>query len=101
MRAVLAAATLLALGACASGSGDPEASGRIKDGFARLGAADARGDCLARGVTRRLNSADDEEAARIVESSRSKEEMKEGVLGAKARIQRAFIGANMSCSLFG
>lgn len=101
MRAVFAAAALLALGACATSGGDPEASGRMRDAFARLGAEDARGDCLARGVTRRLNSSDEEEAARIVESSRSKEEMKEGVLGAKTRIQRAFIGANMSCSLFG
>lgn len=94
-------ALFAALGGCASNASDPESKGRIKDAFARLGAEDARGDCLARGVTSRLSTADEREAARIVESSRSKEEMKDSVLGAKSAIQRAFVSANMSCSLLG
>ena len=101
MKRFVAAAMLLALGGCATGGSDPEASGRIRDGMTRLGAAEARGECLARGVTKRLKSEDEREAARIVEQSRSRDEMKEGVLSAKDDIKRAFIGANMSCSLFG
>ncbi len=100
MRAI-AAAAVLALGACATGASDPEASNRIKQGITRLGGAEARGECLARGVTRRLNSHDEREAARIVERSLSKDDMRDGVLGANEDIRRAFIGANMSCSLFG
>lgn len=97
----LCAAAFLALGACASGASDPEASARIKDGITRLGAAEERGDCLARGVTRRLKTEDEKEAARIVERSQTKDDMRDGVLGANDDIRRAFISANMGCSLFG
>ncbi|MEQ8936620.1 MAG: hypothetical protein RIE56_12600 [Amphiplicatus sp.] len=103
---LLLAAALLAAG-CASSSSDSlsEAEGvsalRIRDGMQRLGASEERGDCFARRIARTLDREDEEEAAALVERSASKDDMRESVLSASAPVQRAFIGANMGCSLFG
>lgn len=87
--------------ACATGSGgaNPAASSRIAQGLERLGASPSKRECMAAGVDRHLGDADDEEAARVVEGARTRDEMKEGVLGASERVKRAFIAAGLGCSL--
>ena len=80
---------------------DADVAARISTGMQRLGASSARGDCYANRIARTLSDADRNEAARIVERSKSKREMRKGVLSASAPVRRAFIGAKFGCSLAG
>lgn len=97
----------LALAGCASGRApgyaqeDAASALRIRDGMARLGASEARGDCFARRLAGTLDPEEENEAAAIVEGSLSKEDMREGVLSASGNVRQAFIGANFGCSLAG
>lgn len=84
----------------AAGGGESASSSRISDGMQRLGASEARGDCFARRISRSLNGEDEEEAATLVERAGSRDDMREGVLSASGPVKRAFIGANLGCSLF-
>lgn len=105
-RLYLFLATLAAAG-CASSGGDAlsfadgASAMRIRDGMQRLGASEERGDCFARRIAGSLDDAEEEEAAALVERSASKDDMRESVLSASGPVQRAFISANMGCSLFG
>ncbi|MBY0423854.1 MAG: hypothetical protein K2Q06_16235 [Parvularculaceae bacterium] len=101
MNRSLALLLTLALAGCATAAGDynPQTSSRIAQGLERLGASKSKRDCMAAGVDSRLGDAEDEEAARLVENARSRDEMQDGVLGASERVRRAFIGANLGCSL--
>lgn len=94
---------LIALAGCASAGGgaNPRAKARMVEGMDRLGASAARRECFAEKVDQRLGDAEDEEAARIVENARSRDEMREGVLAASERVRRAFIVASLGCSLSG
>lgn len=94
---------LALLGACASmrrGEESPEAA-RIRAGMARLGASEERGACFADRLEASLSRKKSEEAAALIEAARSREDMRERVLDSSEAVQRAFIRANMGCSLFG
>lgn len=90
---------------CASGSrhiaadGESASASRISDGMQRLGASEARGDCFARRISRSLDGEGEEEAAMLVERAGSRDDMRESVLSASGPVKRAFIGANLGCSL--
>ncbi|MBI1365283.1 MAG: hypothetical protein GC153_04935 [Alphaproteobacteria bacterium] len=70
---------------------------RIAAGLRRLGATETRSDCYAARIADDLDFAGEEEAARIVENARDREDMKNGVLSASAPVRRAFIAANLRC----
>ena len=99
------AAALVAAG-CANSSSDSVSVAdaasalRISDGMQRLGASEKRGECFARRIAHSLDADEEEEAAALVERAESKDDMRESVLSASGPVQRAFIGANMGCSLF-
>lgn len=95
-----------ALAACGTSGGDDFSAGsgrqyadRIESGFVRLGATESRSRCFSERLTR----GDEEtaaEAARIVEESADKEDMRRRVLSSSGETERAFIGAKFGCSLF-
>lgn len=102
---LLLAAALFAAGCAGSSSGNLSAADgasalRIRDGMQRLGASEKRGECFAQRIAGSLDREEEEEAAALVERSSSKDDMRESVLSASPPVQRAFIGANMGCSLF-
>lgn len=78
-----------------------EAATRITGGMQRLGASPAKGECYANRIAGLLSEDDRTEAARIIENSNSKDDMREGVLTSRDPIKRAFITAHFGCSLSG
>jgi hypothetical protein len=101
MMKVASLLSLLALAACASGGATRDNYyERFDAGFRRLGASEARGRCYSE----RLARADAEtaaDAARIIEESADKADMKSRVLNADEPTRQAFIRANFGCSLTG
>ena len=102
---MMKAAFLLLIVALAGCAGDNAARrddyyARIDAGFRRLGASEARGRCYSE----RLARADAETAAaaaRIIEESVDKADMKSRVMNADEPTRQAFIRANFGCSLSG
>ncbi len=81
-----------ALVGCASD--DAPASSRLESGLMRLGASPERSKCLAGRI------GDDraaKRAARLVEKSSGREDLRDRVLGADVKTRRAFIAANLGC----
>jgi hypothetical protein len=92
---------LLALAACAGrGRMQDDYYQRFDAGFRRLGASEARGRCYSEKLAR-ADTQTAAEAARIVEESEDKADMKARVLNAGEPTRRAFIRANFGCSLAG
>ena len=77
-----------------------ETSTRISAGMMRLGASPERSECYANQIASRLNEAEQAEAVRIIEASRTKEDMRTRVLAAPERVTQAFIRAHFSCSFY-
>lgn len=103
----LAAAIASALPACstkpASGAASvraDESAGRISAGMTRLGASAERSACFARKIASELNARDADEAIELIDRSKSKEEMRNGVLSASTPVKQSFIRASFGCSLF-
>lgn len=103
IRRLATLALVLAAAACAHGteSFNVKAAARLRDGMGRLGASDAKGKCMADNIDRHLRDADDDEAVRIVENAKSKDDMTDRVLNANDRVRQAFITAGLGCSLAG
>ncbi len=75
-----------------------ESAARISAGMTRLGASQERSDCFAHKIASTLNAPDADEAIGIIDTSTSKEDMRDGVLGASASVKRSFIRAHFGCS---
>lgn len=76
-----------------------ESAARISEGMARLGASPGRSACYASALSAALSAPDAGEAIGIIEGSRSKTDMRNGVLDASPAVRQSFIRAHMSCSL--
>lgn len=90
---------LAILSACASSDFAASDMARLSDGMKRLGASDARAACFAKAVGGRLDDEGRARAADIVDGASDREQMRNGVLDADGDVRRAFIAANMRCSL--
>lgn len=103
-RVALALLAAAVAAGCASGprgyADDSVSAARISGGMQRLGASPARGDCFARRIAGSLDGEQEEEAAALVERAGSRDDMREEVLSASGPVKRAFISANLGCSLF-
>lgn len=99
---IIAIPLVLACAAC--GSTPPAATTadyarRIETAFTELGAPSDRARCFAERLTAAGDVDAAREAAEIAEEATSRETMKASVLVATKPTRRAFIGANMRCSL--
>lgn len=74
---------------------------KIKGGMQRLGASSAKSECYANRISDALIESEAVEAAKLIESALSKDEMRDNVLAASVPIRQAFIRAHFGCSLSG
>ncbi|PQA87144.1 hypothetical protein CW354_13975 [Marinicaulis flavus] len=78
-----------------------EVAMKIKGGMRRLGASSARSECYANRISGALIESEAVEAAKLIESALSRDEMRDNVLAASVPIRKAFIRAHFGCSLSG
>ncbi len=102
MMKVASLLSIIALAGCAGDSAlrRDDYYARFDAGFRRLGASEARGRCYSERLAR-ADAQTAADAARIIEESADKADMKSRVLNADAPTRRAFIRANFGCSLSG
>ena len=86
------AAAVLALFGCASD--DATFAPRIEAGLVRLGADADRSRCFAARIGEDRAA---KKAARLVEKSEGRDELRDRVLDADKKTRRAFIAANFAC----
>lgn len=93
---------IVALAACAGdgGSRRDDYYERFDAGFRRLGAPEARGHCYSDKLAR-ADAETAAAAARIIEESADKDDMRSRVLNADEPTRQAFIRASFGCSLSG
>ena len=77
----------------------PDTVVRISAGMSRLGASAERSNCYAGKIASALSGPEAIEAVQIIESSTSKDDMRNGVLNASAPVKQSFIRAHFGCSL--